>query len=98
MKKPSIRPLHTNLIVEPLKAEEVSKGGILLPPTAQEKPLEGMVLAVGKGVTQSDGSVRPLDVKVGDRVLYTKFAGHEITVDGSTFLMMKEDEILGVVV
>lgn len=92
-----IRPLHDRVIVERIESVEVSKGGIIIPENAREKPVEARVLAIGKGAILTDGSVRPLDVKAGDRVLFAKFSGTEITLDGNKYLMLREEEILGVI-
>ena len=93
-----VRPLHDRLIIERLEEEEEQKvGGIIIPDTAKEKPQQGKVIAVGKGKIKEDGGVTPLDVKAGDTVLFGKYSGQEIKLDGNEFLIMREDEILGVV-
>lgn len=92
-----IRPLHDRVIVKRVEEEEKTKGGIIIPESAQEKPLEGKVIAVGNGRVLEDGSVRPLDVKADDRVLFSKYAGTEIKIQGEEFLMLREDDILGVI-
>lgn len=93
-----IQPLGDRVLVEPLEAEDVSKGGIVLPDTAKEKPQEGKVVAVGKGKVGEDGKVKALEVKVGDRVLYSKYGGHEIkTKDGKEALVIREEDIYAVV-
>ena len=92
-----IRPLHDRLIVQRLEEEEKTKGGIIIPDTAKEKPIEGKVIAVGSGKIKKDGTKMPLEVKKGDRVLYAKYAGPEVKIDGEDYLMMKEDEILAVI-
>ena len=92
-----VRPLHDRLIVERLEEEEQQVGGIIIPDTAKEKPQQGKVLAVGKGKVKEDGGVTPLDVKKGDTVLFGKYSGQEIKLDGSEVLIMREDEILGVI-
>ena len=92
-----IRPLHDRVIVERIEEEKMTAGGIIIPDSAKEKPLEGSVVAVGKGKSTEDGKVLPLDVKVGDKVLFGKYAGTEIKIDGKEYLMMREDDILGVV-
>ena len=92
----NIRPLHDRVIVKRVKEEEKSKGGIIIPDTAKEKPIEGEILAVGSGKIADDGSVRKLDVKVGDRVLFGKYSGTEVKVDGEDRLILREDDILGV--
>ena len=93
-----IRPLQDRLIVKRVKEEEKTKGGIIIPDTANEKPVEGEVIAVGNGNVPEDGKVRPLDVKAGDRVLFSKYAGTEIKIEGEEHLMMREEDILGVIV
>lgn len=92
-----IRPLHDRVIVKRVEEEEKTKGGIIIPDTAKEKPLEGKVIAVGSGRILEDGTVRPLDVKPDDRVLFSKYAGTEIKIEGEEFLMLREDDILGVI-
>ena len=91
------RPLHDRVVVRRLEQEEKTKGGIIIPDTAKEKPQQGKVIAVGKGKKTEDGKVLPLDVKVGDKVLFGKYAGTEIKIEGQEYLMMREDDILGVV-
>ena len=92
----SIRPLQDRVIVKRVKEEEKTKGGIIIPDTAKEKPIEGEVVAVGNGKVQDDGKVRPLDVKKGDRVLFGKYSGTEVKIDGEDRLILREDDILGV--
>jgi chaperonin GroES len=92
-----IRPLQDRIIVKRVAEEEKTKGGIIIPDTAKEKPIEGKVLAVGNGKVLEDGKVRPLDVKAGDRVLFSKYAGTEIKIEGDEHLIMREDDILGVI-
>ncbi|MFO7156165.1 MAG: co-chaperone GroES [Pseudomonadota bacterium] len=92
-----IRPLHDRVIVKRVEEEEKTKGGIIIPDSAKEKPLEGKVIAVGSGRILEDGTVRPLDVKPDDRVLFSKYAGTEIKIEGEEFLMLREDDILGVI-
>jgi chaperonin GroES len=92
-----IRPLHDRIIVKRLEEEERTKGGIIIPDTAKEKPIEGKVIAVGNGKVLEDGKVRPLDVKAGDRVLFSKYGGTEVKIDGEEHLIMREEDILGVV-
>ena len=92
-----IRPLQDRIIVKRLEEEEKTKGGIIIPDTAKEKPIEGKIIAVGKGKKTEDGKVIPLDVKVGDKVLFSKYGGTDIKVDGEEYLIMREDDILGVV-
>jgi chaperonin GroES len=92
-----IRPLQDRLIVKRMEEEEKTKGGIIIPDSAKEKPLEGKVIAAGNGKILEDGKVRPLDVKVGDRVLFGKYAGTEIKIEGEEHLMLREEDILGVI-
>lgn len=91
-----VRPLHDRVLVKRHNEEERSKGGIIIPDTAKEKPVQGEIIAVGTGRVTEDGKIRPLDVKKGDRVLFGKYAGTEIKIDGDDFLMMREEDILGV--
>jgi chaperonin GroES len=91
-----VRPLHDRVLVKRFNEEERSKGGIIIPDTAKEKPAQGEIIAVGSGRVSEDGKLRPLDVKKGDRVLFGKYAGTEIKIDGEEFLMMREEDILGV--
>ena len=93
----NIRPLHDRIIVERIEEETMTASGIIIPDSAKEKPQEGTVMAVGKGKVTEDGKVLPLDVKVGDKVLFGKYSGTEVKLDGKEFLMMREDDILGVV-
>ncbi len=92
-----VRPLHDRIIVERIEEGEQQVGGIIIPDTAKEKPQQGKVIAVGKGKIKDDGTVTPLDVKAGDTVLFGKYSGQEIKLDGDEFLIMREDEILGVI-
>ncbi|MGH7961837.1 MAG: co-chaperone GroES [Candidatus Binatia bacterium] len=92
-----IRPLQDRLIVKRIAEEEKTKGGIIIPDTAKEKPQEGKVISVGKGKVNEDGKATPLDVKAGDRVLFGKYAGTEIKINGEEHLIMREDDILGVI-
>lgn len=92
-----IRPLQDRVIVKRVEEEEKSKGGIIIPDTAKEKPQEGKVVAVGKGKVNDDGKITPLDVKVNDRILFGKYSGTEINVDGEEHLIMREDDILGII-
>ena len=92
-----IRPLQDRVIVKRVEEDEKSKGGIIIPDTAKEKPQEGKVVAVGKGKHGDDGKVTPLDVKVNDRILFGKYSGTEINFDGEEHLIMREDDILGVI-
>ncbi|MEZ5939352.1 MAG: co-chaperone GroES [Hyphomonadaceae bacterium] len=93
----SFRPLHDRVVVRRVKEEEKSKGGIIIPDTAKEKPQEGEVIAVGPGTLDDSGKHVALDVKAGDRVLFGKWSGTEVTIDGEELLIMKESDILGVV-
>jgi chaperonin GroES len=92
-----IRPLQDRIILKRIGEEEKTKGGIIIPDTAKEKPLEGRVVSVGSGKVLEDGKVRPLDIKPGDRVLFIKHAGNEVKIDGEEHLMLREDDILGVI-
>jgi chaperonin GroES len=92
-----IRPLYDRIVVARLQAEEKTKGGIIIPDTAKEKPVEGKVIAVGKGKLGEDGKLRPLDVKVGDRVLFNKYSGNDIKISGEEHLIMREEDILAIV-
>lgn len=96
-KKAKIRPLQDRLIVERLEGEEKTASGLYIPDTAKEKPQQGKVIAVGKGKVGEDGKIRPLDLKEGDKILFGKYAGTEIKLDGSDYLIMREDDVLGVV-
>jgi chaperonin GroES len=92
-----IRPLHDRLVVRRMEEERTTAGGIVIPDTATEKPIQGEVLAVGNGKVLDNGENRPLDVKVGDRVLFGKYSGTEVKLDGKEFLVMREDDIMGVI-
>jgi chaperonin GroES len=92
-----IRPLQDRIILKRIPEEEKTKGGIIIPDTAKEKPLEGLVVAVGNGKVLEDGEVRPLGIKPGDRVLFIKYAGNEVKINGEEHLMLREDDILGVI-
>jgi len=93
----NVRPLNDRIIIKRIQEEEKTKGGIIIPDTAKEKPIEGEVIAVGSGKVLDDGTVRKLEVKVGDRVLYGKYSGTEVKIDGEERLIMREDDILCVV-
>jgi chaperonin GroES len=95
--KMKIRPLQDRVIVRRLEEEEKTTGGIIIPDTAKEKPMEGRVVAVGKGKVLEGGKVLPLDVKVGDRVLFGKYAGTEVKLEGEEHLIMREEDILGII-
>jgi chaperonin GroES len=92
------RPLQDRVLVRRLEQEEKTRGGIIIPDTAKEKPMEGEVLAVGPGARSEDGKVHPLDVKAGDRILFGKWSGTEIKIDGEELLIMKESDIMGIIV
>ncbi len=92
-----IRPLQDRIIVKRVDEEETTKGGIIIPDTAKEKPQEGKVIAVGKGKANEDGKLQPLDVKKGDKVLFSKYSGTEINIKGVEHLIIREDDVLGVV-
>ncbi len=92
----NIRPLQDRVIVERIDATEKSAGGLYIPDTAKEKPQEGKVTAVGKGKRKDDGTVIPMDVKKGDRILFAKYAGSDVTVNGKEYFIMREEDILGV--
>jgi chaperonin GroES len=91
-----IRPLQDRLLVKRIDEEETTKGGIIIPDTAKEKPQEGKVIAVGKGKVTENGKVQPLDVKKGDRILFSKYAGTEVTIEGDEHLIIREDDVLGI--
>ena len=92
-----VRPLHDRIIVQRLEEDEQQVGGIIIPDTANEKPQQGKVIAVGKGKVKEDGGILPMDVKDGDTILFGKYSGQEIKLDGDDYLIMREDEVLGVV-
>jgi len=92
-----IRPLGDRILVKPLEAEEKTKGGIILPDTAKEKPQEGRVVAVGKGKILEDGKIQPLEVKPQDKILYSKYAGTEIKIDGEEHLIIREEDVLAII-
>lgn len=94
----SIRPLHDRIVVRRVEEEQKTAGGILLPGSAQEKPQQGEIIAVGNGQVRENGEVRPLDVQVGDKVLFGQYAGQTVKVDGEELLIMKEADVLGVLV
>ena len=91
-----IRPLHDRVMVKRLEEERTSPGGIVIPDTAAEKPVQGKIIAVGKGKILEDGKVRPLDVKVGDKILFGKYSGTEVKVDGEELVVMREEDIMAV--
>lgn len=92
-----VKPLHDRIIVKRLEGEEKTKGGIIIPDTAKEKPFEGKVIAVGDGRIKEDGTKIPMELKEGDRILFSKYAGTEVKIDGEDHLIMKEDDVLAVV-
>ena len=94
----NIRPLHDRVIVKRLEEEETTKGGIIIPDTAKEKPSEGKIIAVGKGKILDNGEVRPLEVKEGDKILFGKYSGTDITIEGEEHLIMREDDIIAIIV
>lgn len=94
-KKQKIRPLHDRVLIKRLNEEEKTKGGIIIPDSAKEKPQEGKIVAVGSG-RRDEGKVIPMDVRVGDKILFSKYSGNEIKIEGEEHLILKEDEILGV--
>ena len=91
------RPLHDRLVIRRIEGEEKTKGGIIIPETAKEKPQEGEVIAVGPGARDESGKLVPLDVKAGDRVLFGKWSGTEVKIDGEDLLIMKESDVMGVI-
>ena len=97
MAKTKFRPLHDRVVVRRVESEEKTKGGIIIPDTAKEKPQEGEIVAVGNGIRDDSGKIVPLDVKAGDRVLFGKWSGTEVKVDGEDLLIMKESDIMGVI-
>ena len=92
-----IRPLHDRVIVQRLEEEKTSPGGIVIPDSAAEKPIQGKVIAVGNGKILDNGEVRPMDVKKGDRILFGKYSGNEVKVDGKEYLVLREDDIMGII-
>ena len=91
------RPLHDRVLVRRLEGEEKTAGGIIIPDTAKEKPMEGEVVAVGPGARSEDGKLHPLDVKVGDRILFGKWSGTEVKIEGTEYLILKESDVMGVI-
>ncbi len=91
------RPLHDRVVVRRIEQEEKTSGGIIIPDTAKEKPQEGEVIAVGPGARTEDGTIHPLDVKAGDRILFGKWSGTEVKIDGEELLIMKESDIMGII-
>ncbi len=95
MKK--FRPLHDRLLVKRMNEEKTTKGGIIIPDSAKEKPLEAEVVSIGNGKILEDGKVRPMDIKAGDKILFSKYAGTEIKIEGDEFLILREEDVLGVI-
>ena len=93
----NLRPLHDRILIKRIEEKEAVKGGIIIPDTAKEKPQEGEVIAVGNGKKNEDGNLIPLDVKAGDRILFGKYSGAEIKMDGQEFLILREEEVLGII-
>ena len=91
------RPLQDRVLIRPIAHDDKTKGGIIIPDTVKEKPMEGEVIAVGPGARSDDGKLRPMDLKIGDRVLFGKWSGTEIKIDGEDLVIMKEDDIMGVI-
>ena len=96
-KKDKIRPLQDRIIVDRVEGEEVTASGLVIPDNAKEKPSRGKVLAIGKGKVRDDGSIQPLDLKVGDNILFGRYSGTEVKIDGQEYLIMREDDVLGVI-
>jgi chaperonin GroES len=94
--KTKLHPLHDRILVKRIEEEEARRGGIIIPDTAKEKPQEGKIVSVGKGRVTEDGKKTPLDVKAGDRILFGKYSGSEVKLDGEEYLIMKEEDVLGV--
>jgi len=92
-----VRPLHDRIIVKRMEGEQKTKGGIIIPDTAQEKPVEGKIIAIGNGKTLENGKILPLEVKKGDKVLFGKYAGTEIKIDGEEHLIMREEDIIAII-
>src|SRR5438445_773574 len=92
----NIRPLHDRIVVKRIEEQETVRGGIIIPDSAKEKPQEGEVVAIGNGKRLEDGKLQPLDVKVGDRILFGKYSGSDIKLEGQEYMIMREDEVLGV--
>ena len=93
----NLKPLHDRVLVKPLEAEEKTAGGIIIPDTAKEKPIKGRVISAGPGVRGEDGKLQPLDVKKGDQILYGKWSGSEVKLNGDDLLIMKESDIMGII-
>jgi chaperonin GroES len=97
MSNPNFRPLHDRILVRRLEGEEKTTGGIIIPDTAKEKPQQGEVISVGTGRVNEEGKIQPLDVKAGERVLFSKYAGTEVKMEGQEFIIMREDDVLGII-
>lgn len=97
MAEMNFRPLHDRVVVRRVESEEKTAGGIIIPDTAKEKPMEGEIIAAGSGIRNEDGSITPLDVKKGDKVLFGKWSGTEVTIDGKELIIMKESDLLGII-
>lgn len=95
--KTNFRPLHDRIVVKRLEQDQKTSGGIIIPDTAKEKPIQGEVLAVGKGAINEEGKLRPMELKVGDKVLFAKYAGTEVKLDGEELLIMRESDIMGII-
>ncbi|MBF0139051.1 MAG: co-chaperone GroES [Magnetococcales bacterium] len=95
--KTKFRPLHDRIVVKRLEQDQKTSGGIIIPDTAKEKPIQGEVLAVGKGAINDEGKLRPMELKVGDKVLFAKYAGTEVKLDGEELLIMRESDIMGII-
>ncbi len=93
----NLKPLHDRVVVKPLEAEEKTAGGIIIPDTAKEKPMKGRIVAAGPGVRGEDGKLQPLDVKKGNQILYGKWSGTEVKLNGDDLLIMKESDIMGII-
>ena len=93
----AFRPLHDRVLIRRVESEEKTAGGIIIPDTAKEKPIEGKVIAVGNGKILEDGKVRPLDIKAGDTILFSKYAGTEVKIEGEDHLILREEDVLGVI-
>jgi len=92
-----LTPLHDRILVRRVEENEITRGGLIIPDSAKDKPQEGEVISAGKGKSNEEGTVRPLDVKAGDRILFGKYAGTEVKLDGEEFLIMREEEVLGII-
>ena len=97
MAKLKFRPLHDRVVVKRIEAEEKTAGGIIIPDTAKEKPMQGEIVAAGPGARSEDGTLHPLDVKVGDKVLFGKWSGTEVKIDGEEYLILKESDVMGII-